>query len=312
MPLTVAVQMDPIGSINPKSDSTLLLMREAQARGHALHYYTPADLSWRDGKITARSHRIKVFTDPAHYYELGAASLLDLETADVVLLRQDPPFNMAYLSTTYLLEMLKRPLVVNNPSSVARCPEKIFPAMFGEFMPPTLISASRADITAFIDDYGDAVVKPLYGFGGEAVFRLKKGDVNINSVLDTVFAGSAEPIIAQKFLPEIAGGDRRIIFIDGRVAGVVARHPAEGEIRANLRLGGRAAKAELTPRQKKACDAIGPELKKRGLLFAGVDMIGDWLTEINLTSPTTLVAANALYGIRLEAEIWDAIERYLP
>lgn len=301
--------MDPIGSINPRSDSTLLLGLEAQARGHRLYYYTPDTLSWRDGKITAGAHRIQLFADPKNHYKLGDAEMLDLATMDVVLLRQDPPFDMHYITTTYILEQLPRKtLVVNNPASVRDYPEKLFPTLFRQFMPPTLISTDIHEIEHFRKEQKDIVIKPLYGFGGNDVVRIAPGD-NLAAELKKRFAVGREPLMLQRFLPEVKTGDRRIILIDGEIAAVVGRIPAEGEIRANLRLGGTATKAELTPRQRDICKTIAPLLREKGLIFAGVDVIGDWLTEVNLTSPTTLVAANQLTGKKLESDIWDAIER---
>jgi glutathione synthase len=289
----------------------LLLMLEAQARGHELFYYTPDTLAWRDGALSARVAAIKLFSDPKRYYELKAETKLDLSTMDVVLLRQDPPFNMQYISTTYFLEKLQpKTLVVNDPASVRNNVEKLFPTLLKEFMPPTLITADIPEIEAFRREYKDIVVKPLYGHGGNAVYRACSDD-ELKLHLKTLFALSKEPIVAQKFLPEVATGDRRIILIDGKFAGIMGRIPAEGEFRANFRLGGTAAKVEITPRQREICEALEPELKRRGIIFAGVDAIGDYLTEVNITSPTGLIAINKLYGKKLEAEIWDAIEEKL-
>lgn len=312
MVIRVAIQMDEIKSINPRSDSTLLLGIEACTRGHEVFYYTPDKLTYHDGMIRARAHPIKFFDDVEHYYELGEAFTLDLRTMDVVLLRQDPPFDMNYLTTTYLLEMLApKTLVVNDPASVRNHPEKLFPTLLREFMPPTLISADLQEIEAFYAQHKDIILKPLYGYGGRAILHLKAGDDNFNAITEMLFAGSKEPIIAQRFLPEVKSEDRRIILIDGEVAGVVGRVPAFGDIRANMRVGGTAVKAELSKKQHEICEALRQPLKEKGLIFVGLDVIGDWLTEINITSPTTLRAANKLSGTRLERDIWDAIERKL-
>ena len=308
MTLNIAIQMDPLDSINPRTDSTLLLGLEAQARGHALWYYTPDKLSWREGSITAQAQRVTFYSDLTHYYDVGEASTLDLTTMDVVLLRQDPPFNMGYISTTYILErLLPKTLVVNHPTSVRDLPEKLFPALLPQFTPPTLITADIKEIESFRAEHKDIVIKPLYGHGGNGVARIQKHDENFHALVEMLVAGK-EPIVVQPFLPEVKTGDRRIILVDGEFAGVIGRIPAEGEIRANFRLGGTAAKAEMTKRQKEICEALAPELKKRGLIFAGIDVIGDWLTEVNITSPTGLTAINTMYGVKLETRIWDAIE----
>jgi glutathione synthase len=309
----IAIQMDPIGSIKPQSDSTLLLGLEAQKRGHALYYYTPDKLSWHGGNITASAHPIKLFADPAHYYELGEIETLDLKTADVVLLRQDPPFDMAYISTTYILEQLPpKTLVVNNPTSVRNYAEKLFPAQFKEFTPPTLVSADIREIERFRKEYKDIVIKPLYGFGGHSVFRIKADDDNFNALMEMIFSTSKEPWVVQPFLAEVKTGERRIILIGGKFAGVIGRIPAEGDIRSNMRVGGTPVKAELTPKQRNICDALEPVLKEKGIFFAGIDVIGDWLTEINITSPTGIAPIHRLYGKNVAVDFWDAVENYLP
>jgi glutathione synthase len=313
MPLKVAIQMDPLGSINPATDSTLLMMLEAQARGHELWHYTPDKLTWHDGNITASAHHVKVHVDPNHHYDMGAESIINLKQMDVVLLRQDPPFNMEYITTTYILEQLHPDtLVVNNPTAVRDLPEKLFPTLMRQLMPPTLITADVKEIESFRDEHKDIVLKPLYGYAGRSVVRVSKDSGNLHSLVEMFFSHNREPLIAQKFLPEVKTGDRRIIIIDGKLAGIMGRIPAEGEIRANFRVGGTAAKVEITKRQQEICEMLGPELKKRGLIFAGVDTIGDWLTEINITSPTGFPAMNRLYGKKLEADFWNAVERYLP
>lgn len=310
MGLQVALQMDSLAGINPKGDSTLLIGLEAQRRGHTLYYYTPDKLSDRDGILTASGYRVTLHDNPDHYYDLGDALTITLSDMDVVLLRQDPPFDMTYLTTTYLLETLpSSTLVVNDPASVRNHPEKLFPTLLRQYMPETLISADTKEIERFWRDHKDIVMKPLYGFGGRSVLRFKAGDDNFHTVMEMQFSHSKEPWMIQRFLPEVKSGDRRIILMNGEVEGVLGRIPAEGEIRANLRVGGSPAQARLTPKQKEICEALGPMLRDKGLLFAGVDMIGDYLTEINLTSPTGLRQIQQLYGTKPEATLWDAIEQ---
>lgn len=309
MTLRIAIQMDAIESINPKSDSTLLLGIEACRRGYEVFYYTPDKLTYHDGKITARAYPIQFFDDVSNYYKLGDEFVLDLRSVAVVLLRQDPPFDMNYLTTTYILEMLAPDvLVVNDPASVRNLPEKIFPTMFHKFMPPTLISADELEIKEFFMEHKDIILKPLYGHGGRAILHLKDGDDNFKPLLEMIFTANREPIIAQKFLPEVKTEDRRIILANGEVVGVLGRIPEQGEIRANLRVGGLGAKAELTIKQQEICEALRQPLKEKGLIFVGLDVIGDYLTEINITSPTGLRPINKLHGVQLERNIWDAIE----
>ncbi len=312
MKLRVAIQMDAIESINPRGDSTLLLGIEAIRRGHEVFYYTPDKLSYLDGDIKAWAQPIKFFDDPKHYYELGESFSLDLKTMDVVLLRQDPPFNMEYITTTYLLEQLQpKTLVVNDPASVRNNSEKLFPTLIKEFMPPTLISADIRYIGDFYAKHKDIIIKPLYGYGGRSVLHLKDGDDNFKALMEMLFANSKEQIIAQKFLPEVKDRDMRIILIDGEIGGAVGRIPESGNIRANMRVGGKAIKVELSKKQREICEALRKPLKDKGIIFAGIDVIGDWLTEINITSPTTLRAANQLNGTQLERNIWDVIESKL-
>lgn len=310
MTLRVAIQMDVIESINYNSDSTLMLGIEAVRRGYDVFYYTPDKLSYRDGRITARAHPAKFF-DGDMYYKLDDEFSLDLNSVNVVLLRQDPPFNMTYLTTTYLLEQLKDTLVVNDPASVRNHPEKLFPTLLREFMPPTLISADMYEIKAFYREQKDIVLKPLYGYGGRAILRLKEGDDNFGPLTEMLFSESKEPIIAQRFLPEVKSEDRRIILVDGEVAGAIGRIPEEGDIRANMRVGGVPISVELTDRQKEICEAFKKPLKDEVLIFVGLDVIGDWLTEINLTSPTGLRAIKNLTGKNIAVNIWDAIEAKL-
>ncbi len=304
--------MDPIGSIKPQTDSTLLLGLEAQKRSYELFYYTPHTLSWSNGAVTARAQRITLYDGHEHYYDLqGDPETTDLKSMDVILLRQDPPFNIGYITTTYLLEKLHpKPFVVNNPRSVRDFPEKLLPLLFQQYMPPTLISADRQEIDAFRQEHQDIVLKPLYGYAGHKIFRVRINDVDFEAMLDKAFTAYPEPWIAQRFLPEVKTGDRRIILIDGEIGGIMARIPAEHEFRANFRVGGTAAKAELTAKQHEICTAMGPLLKEKGLIFAGLDIIGDWLTEVNITSPTGLPAMNRVNSTKLEVDIWDAIERY--
>lgn len=312
MKLRVAIQMDAIETINPLSDSTLLLGIEAVRRGYEIFYYTPDKLTYSDGEIRARVHPAKFFDDPKHYYELGESFSLDLRTMDVVLLRQDPPFNMEYVTTTYLLEQLQpKTLVVNDPVSVRNNPEKIFPTLLKGFMPPTLISADEKEIADFYARHKDIILKPLHGYGGRSVLHLKAGDDNFKALMEMQFANSKEPIMAQKFLPEVKDKDMRIILIDGEIGGAVGRIPEIGNIRANMRVGGKGVKVEISKKQLQICEALRQPLKDRGIIFAGLDVIGDWLTEINITSPTTLRIANQLNGSKLESNIWDAIESKL-
>ncbi len=312
MTRSLAIQMDPIGSINPKSDSTLAMGLEAQKRGYKLYYYTPDKLSSRDGRVTARGYPITLFDSTERWYELGQETVLQLEQMDVVMLRQDPPFDMAYISSTYLLEQLaSKTFVTNNPASVRNHPEKLFPLAFAEFMPPTLVTADVTEIEHFYNEFHDIIIKPVYGHGGRAVFRITPQDHNFQSLVETLLTHSKEPVMVQMFLPDVKTGDRRIILADGKVAGVMGRIPPEHEIRANFRVGGTAAKAELSKRQKEICDALEPVLREKGLLFVGLDVIGDYLTEINVTSPTGIRPMNRLYGIKVEAILWDAIESYL-
>ncbi len=304
--------MDNIATINPHSDSTLLLGIEAIRRGYEVFYYTPDKLTYCDGAIRTNAYPINFFDNPDHYYELGEAFTLDLRSVDVVLLRQDPPFDMAYLTTTYLLEQLApKTLVVNNPASVRNNPEKLFPTLLREFMPPTLITADTQEISEFYAEHKDIILKPLYGHGGRAILHLKNDDDNFNTLIEMFFTTSKEPIIAQRFLPEVKSEDKRIILIDGEIVGAVGRIPEANSIRANMRVGGKAIIVSLSKKQYEICEALRQPLKDKGLIFVGLDVIGDWLTEINITSPTTLRTINKLSGTHLERNIWDAIEAKL-
>ncbi|MCA0301557.1 MAG: glutathione synthase [Proteobacteria bacterium] len=309
MKLTVAIQMDHVSTIDIDGDSTFVLGLEAQKRGYAVWHYTPADLVFRDRKVMARAQPMTLRREKGNHFTLGAAEMVDLATLDVILLRQDPPFDMSYITTTHLLEHVHpKTLVVNDPASVRNAPEKLFVTHFDGVMPPTLISADARAIRAFRDEHKDIILKPLFGNGGAGVFRLRPDDENFASLLEMFSQKSREPLIAQRYLPEVRKGDKRIILIEGKPVGVINRVPAEGEARSNMHVGGVAVKDQLTKRDRELCEIIGPELERRGLLFVGIDVIGDWLTEINVTSPTGLQQINRFDGVCLEAQIWDAIE----
>jgi glutathione synthase len=309
MTLSVAIQMDPIHAIDIGGDSTFALALEAQNRGHSLFYYEPRNLSYRSGKVYARGHQISVRQVKGDHVSLKPESTLDLGDVDVVLLRQDPPFDMAYLTTTYVLETLQpKVLVVNDAAHVRNAPEKLFPILWPELTPPTLITNDRAAIRAFRAEHGDVIVKPLYGNGGAGVFRIRPEDENLGSLLETFEKLSREPLIVQRYLPEVRKGDKRIILVDGVAVGAINRVPADGEARSNMHVGGRAEATDLTPREQHICDTIGPELKKRGFIFVGIDVIGDYLTEINVTSPTGIHEVRRFGGPDIAALVWDAIE----
>jgi len=310
MTLTVAIQMDPIDKIDIAGDSTFALALEAQARGHALLYYGPRDLTFRDGIVTARTRPLAVRNVRGDHFTLGDAAITDLAKVDVVLMRQDPPFDMAYITATHLLEHIHpATLVVNDPVHVRNAPEKLFVTHFPGLMPPTLITSDRAEILEFRKEHGDIIIKPLFGNGGSGVFHLLAADENLNALLELFTQLYREPVIVQRYLPEVREGDKRIILVDGEPMGAVLRVPAEGEARSNLHVGGKAMKAKLTAREREICEAIGPALKSRGLVFVGIDVIGHHLTEINVTSPTGLQEINRFDGVQLETKIWDAIEQ---
>jgi glutathione synthase len=309
MSLKVAFQMDPIESINIMADSTFLLALEAQRRGHEIYHYLPQAMSLKGTKLVAHGHRLTVRPERGNHFALGEPETLALAEFDVVLLRQDPPFDLAYITTTHLLEHIQPgTLVINDPIQVRNAPEKLFVTHFPELMPPTLISSNATEIIAFREEHADIVVKPLYGNGGAGVFHLKPGDENLTALLELYTKQSREPLMVQRYLPEVRQGDKRIVLIDGEAGGAVARIPAAGEARANLHVGGRAQKTSLTRREREICEAIGPALRERGLVFVGIDVIGDYLTEINVTSPTGLQEINRFDGVKLESDIWDAIE----
>ncbi|MGE4013254.1 MAG: glutathione synthase [Alphaproteobacteria bacterium] len=309
MSLAVAVQMDPIQSININADSTFMLMLEAQARGHSLLFYTPKDMTLAGSRVMAKVRPVTVRRELGAHAKLGEPISLDLATVDVILLRQDPPFDMAYITTTHLLEHVHpKTLVVNDPNHVRNAPEKLFVTHFPQLMPPTVITSDRDEILAFRREHKDIIVKPLFGNGGAGVFHLKQDDENLGSLLELFTQLYREPVIVQRYLPEIRQGDKRIILVDGKPAGAVSRLPQDGEARANFHAGGRAQKADLTRREQEICAAIGPALRERGLIFVGIDVIGDYLTEINVTSPTGIQEINRLSGTKIERDIWDAIE----
>ena len=314
MPLRVAVQMDPLEAINIAGDSTFAIMLKAQEIGHALYHYAPEDLSYSEGRLWTMARPARVQRVEGDHFSFGEHELLDLgRDIDVVLMRQDPPFDLGYITATHLLERIEgETLVVNDPASVRNAPEKVWVLDFAEFMPPTVITRSLGLARKFLAEHGEIVVKPLHGFAGGSVFRIGGDGRNLASLMELFNRSYREPHVVQKFLPEIVEGDKRIILVDGEVAGAVNRVPAEGEIRSNLAVGGTAAQTELTAREREICAALAPELRKRGLLFVGLDVIGGkWLTEINVTSPTGIVAMDALNGSDTPAMIWQAIEARL-
>ena len=310
MPLKVAFQMDHIGRISIRGDSTFALMLEGERRGHILHHYTPDRLVMRDGKVGARVEQVSVDDEEGAHFTLHTAAFADLSTFDVVHLRQDPPFDMGYITTTHLLERIqKTTLVVNDPAHVRNAPEKLFVTEFPKLTPPTLITRDRAAIIAFRHEHGDIMVKPLYGNGGAGVFRIGSGDENLGALLEMFEGAFREPFVIQRYLPEVRAGDKRIILVDGEVAGAINRVPAAGEARANMHVGAKPEPVTLTARDKEICDAIGPTLKERGLIFVGIDVIGEWLTEINVTSPTGIREVKRFGGADIAALIWDAVEK---
>jgi glutathione synthase len=308
--LSIACQMDPITSIDIRGDSTFAMLLEAQGRGHSIFYYTPDKLALKRGALLATGHTLTVRDTIGDHFTLSNPRTVDLATLDVVLLRQDPPFDMSYITTTHLLERIHpKTLVVNDPREVRNAPEKIWVLDFQDLMPPTLVTRNAADIQAFRAEYKDIIVKPLYGNGGAGVFRIQPGDTNLASLIETFHAINREPLMVQQYLADVRAGDKRIILIDGDVAGAINRVPAEGETRSNMHVGGVPKKTELTTREREICARLGPELKRRGLIFTGIDVIGDFLTEINVTSPTGIRQVKAFGGLDIAALIWDAIEK---
>jgi glutathione synthase len=323
--LQVAVQMDPIESINIDADSTFALMLAAQARGHTLYHYEVRHMALSEGvmklgarreeRLRALARPVTVQRVPGDHYRFGAPVLLDLGTMDVILMRQDPPFDLAYITATHMLEHVHRddgaggPLVVNNPAAVRNAPEKLLVTHFPELMPPTLVTWDIDAIRGFRATHKDIVVKPLFGNGGAGVFLIRHDDPNLNALLEMHFARSREPLMVQRYEPAVRLGDKRIILIDGEPAGAINRVPAEGEARSNLHVGGRPEQARLNDRDRAICAAIGPTLRRQGLIFVGIDVIGEWLTEINVTSPTGLQEIARFDGVDLAARIWEVIER---
>ncbi|BDX01188.1 glutathione synthetase [Maricaulis maris] len=307
----VAVQMDPIETVNVDADTTFALMEEAQARGAELFVYHPDQLAWQEGRILARARPVRVRHVQGEHAELGEERVLDLATdIDVVLMRQDPPFDMAYQTAAHLLEMLKgKTLVLNDPFWVRSSPEKILPLLYPDIIPPTLITRDLVALTGFRDRHEDIIIKPLYGNGGAGVFRLKPGDGNFSALLETFFAQSREPVIAQAFLPAVTAGDKRILIIDGEPVGAINRVPQTGQTRSNMHVGGVAEPSDLTDSDIRICDAIRPVLVERDLVLVGIDVIGDRLTEINVTSPTGVQELKRFSGVDACAAFWDAVAR---
>jgi glutathione synthase len=309
MALNVAIQMDPIGAIDINADSTFRIAEAAQDRGHKLFYYTPDKIAYQEGKITATGWPLTVRREVGNHFSLGELQEIDLSTQDVVWLRQDPPFDMGYITTTHLLDMLgPETLVVNDPFWVRNYPEKLFVLSFPELTPPTTIARDIATLKAFKDRHKDIILKPLYGNGGAGVFRLDANDRNLNSLHELFTGINSEPLIAQKFLPDVSKGDKRVILVDGEPVGAINRVPAKGETRSNMHVGGRPEKVELTERDREICTAIGPALRKKDQIFVGIDVIGGWLTEINVTSPTGIQELERFDNIDVAGKIWDAIE----
>lgn len=313
MTLRVAVQMDPLDKINIAGDSTFALMLAAQQRGHRLFHYAAGDLSYRDGRLTAPAHPVTVQRIAGNHYRFEEVRTIDLaDDVDVVLMRQDPPFDLAYITATHLLERIQgQTLVINDPAAVRNAPEKLFVLDYAEFMPPTLITRRLDEAHAFHAEHGEVVVKPLYGNAGSAVFHVGKTDANLAALTELFGQVWREPFMVQAFLPDVSKGDKRIVLVDGKPAGAVNRLPKAGEIRSNLAVGGTGAATELTPRELEICAKLGPELAKRGLLFVGIDVIAGYLTEINVTSPTGIVAIDRFNGTDTPSLIWDAIEARL-
>jgi glutathione synthase len=309
MSLRVAVQMDPVLGINIETDTTFLMMWEAQQRGHRLWFYTPDKLSMEDGRVFARAQPLTLTKTQGAHAELGETVLLDMkDDVDVVLMRQDPPFDMAYITATHFLEKVHpHTLVVNNPAEVRNAPEKLFVTDFPGVQPPTLITSDHQAIYDFRARHGDIVLKPLYGGGGSGVARLLADDPNLDALLELHAMIGREQVIAQKFVPAVSKGDKRILLVHGEPVGAVNRVPAAGQVRSNLRVGGRAEAVELTTRDLELCAIIGPELKRRGLLFVGIDVIGEYLTEINVTSPTGAQQLKRFGGADAAAILWDRI-----
>ena len=309
MTFSVAIQMDPIEHIDVSADSTFAIALEGQARGHRLYHYLPRDLKLHCGRLTAKGRGLKLRRQSQDYYTLGPEQTLDLSIMDVILMRQDPPFDMAYITATHLLEHIHpKTLVVNDPVAVRNAPEKLFVTQFPDLMPPTLITSDRGAVTQFRAEHGDIIIKPLFGNGGAGVFHVGPDDENLSALFEMFTSTRREPMIVQRYLPAVRAGDKRIILIDGEAAGAINRVPPAGEARANMHVGARAEPADLTDKEREICTTIGPSLKKQGLIFVGIDVIGGYLTEINVTSPTGLQEYERFTGTSLSARIWEAIE----
>jgi glutathione synthase len=309
MPLKIAIQMDHVSTVNIAGDTTFALALEAQRRGHALYHYTPDRLTLADGKVIAHVEELAVRDEKGNHFTLGEQVRTDLSEMDVVLLRQDPPFDMNYITTTHILERIHpKTLVVNDPAWVRNSPEKIFVTEFPDLMPETLITKDPREVDAFRKAHGDIIVKPLYGNGGAGVFHLQDADRNLASLLEMFGQMFREPFIVQRYLKDVRQGDKRIILIDGEPVGAINRVPAEHDSRSNMHVGGRAEKTELTEREREICARIGPSLKERGFILVGIDVIGDWLTEINVTSPTGVREVKRFGGADIAALFWDAVE----
>jgi glutathione synthase len=310
MPLKIACQMDPIDRIDIRGDSTFALLIEAQRRGHEIFYYLPQHLALLGSRLIARGSTLTVEDRVGDHYKTANSRVEDLSTWDVVLLRQDPPFDMSYITSTHLLERIHpKTLVVNDPTHVRNAPEKVFVLDFQDLMPPTLVTRNPEDVKAFRAEHRDIIIKPLYGNGGASVFRLGPDDTNLNSLVELFQTVFREPFMVQQYRPEVRAGDKRIILVDGDVVGAINRVPAADETRSNMHVGGQAQPTDLTPRDREICARLGPELKRRGLLFTGIDVIGPYLTEINVTSPTGIRQVKSFGGPDIAALIWDAIER---
>jgi glutathione synthase len=311
MSLRVAFQMDPMEGLNIAGDSSFALMLSAQERGHRLYHYCAPDLTWQDGRLYTFGTPVQVRREAGNHFTAGEPVLLDLgRDTDVVWMRQDPPFDLSYITATHLLERIQgETLVVNDPASVRNAPEKLFVLDYARFMPPTMITRSLGATREFLARHGEIVIKPLHGNGGKAIFKVGSDGANLSALLEMFNAAYVEPHMVQAFLPGVAKGDKRIVLVDGEVAGAINRIPGAGEIRSNLAVGGTAEATQLTARENEICAALGPELKRRGLLFVGIDVIGgEWLTEINVTSPTGIVAIDRFNGTDTAGLIWDAIE----
>ncbi|WP_170397219.1 glutathione synthase [Ruegeria arenilitoris] len=310
--MKIAFQMDPIGAVDINADSSFRLAEEAQARGHTLFFYGPDQLAYQEGRITARGQDMKVQRVAGNPAELGPEREVDLAEFDVIWLRQDPPFDMHYITSTHLLDRLKgQVLVVNDPFWVRNYPEKLLVLDFPDLTPPTTIARDLQTIKAFKEKHGDVILKPLYGNGGAGVFRLDANDRNLTSLHELFTGFSREPLIVQKFLPDVSNGDKRVILVDGEAVGAINRVPAKGETRSNMHVGGRPEKIGLSERDQEICVAIGPLLKEKGQIFVGIDVIGDYLTEINVTSPTGIQELERFDGVNIAEKIWQAIEAKL-